>query len=289
MRLHPRLSTAFFIWWQFIAGSARARHRPRRSRPWRYQRSAEPGASGCAASLPRVLPTPVRELDLELDAFEGPFDLLLTLLLKEELEPRDIDIAAIVLAFVERLAARDELDLEACGEFLVLVSALLELKARALFPDEAAELEELEPEEAAEELARRLAEYRRMKEAAAWLLGAARRRARPLLPARAGAARAPAGADARAPGAGLSSQRPCARSRRRLPRSRSRTWRCASRRSRSSSSASARCSRTRRVFDFDSEVDGLSRVEQAVALPRAARAAQGRRDRARARRPRSPR
>ena len=111
----------------------------------------------------------VRELELDLDAFEGPFDLLLTLLLKEELEPADVDMAAIVIAFVERLAERDELDLEACGEFLVLIAALLELKARALFPDEEAELAELEPEEAAEELARRLAEYRRMKEAAAWL------------------------------------------------------------------------------------------------------------------------
>jgi len=111
----------------------------------------------------------VRELELDLDAFEGPFDLLLTLVLREELEPADVDMAAIVVAFVERLAARDELDLEACGEFLVLISALLELKARALFPDEEAELADLEPEEAAEELARRLAEYRRMKEAAAWL------------------------------------------------------------------------------------------------------------------------
>jgi segregation and condensation protein A len=117
-----------------------------------------------------VAPTPVRELELALDAFEGPFDLLLTLLLKEELEPREVDIAAIVLAFVEYATERGELDLEACGEFLVLVSALLELKARVLFPDEAAELAELEPEEAAEELARRLAEYRRMKEAAAWLV-----------------------------------------------------------------------------------------------------------------------
>jgi segregation and condensation protein A len=142
-----------------------------------------------------VLPLRLRDLELELDAFEGPFDLLLTLLLREELEPRDIDIAAIVLAFVEHMAERpssprpalaqagqspappspreneaSELDLDACGEFLVLVSALLELKARALFPDEEAELGELEPEEAAEELARRLAEYRRMKEAAAWLL-----------------------------------------------------------------------------------------------------------------------
>ncbi|MBA2383146.1 MAG: segregation/condensation protein A, partial [Actinobacteria bacterium] len=115
----------------------------------------------------------VRELELDLDAFEGPFDLLLTLLLREELEPADVDMAAIVIAFVERLAQKQaqgrELDLELCGEFLVLIAALLELKARALFPDEEAELAELEPEEAAEELARRLAEYRRMKEAARWL------------------------------------------------------------------------------------------------------------------------
>jgi segregation and condensation protein A len=111
----------------------------------------------------------VRELELDLDAFEGPFDLLLTLVLRDELEPRDIDVADVVVTFVERLAEREQLDLDACGEFLVLVAALLELKARGLFPDEEAELAELEPEEAAEELARRLAEYRRMKEAAAWL------------------------------------------------------------------------------------------------------------------------
>jgi segregation and condensation protein A len=111
----------------------------------------------------------VRELELDLDAFEGPFDLLLTLVLKDELDLREVDVAGIVLAFLERLADREELDLEACGEFLVLIASLLELKARGLFPDEAAELAELEPEAAAEELARRLAEYRRMKEAAAWL------------------------------------------------------------------------------------------------------------------------
>ena len=111
----------------------------------------------------------VRQLELDLDAFEGPFDLLLTLVLKEELDLAEVDVAGIVIAFCERLAERGELDLEACGEFLVLVAALLELKARGLFPDEEAELLELEPEEAAEELARRLAEYRRAKEAAAWL------------------------------------------------------------------------------------------------------------------------
>jgi segregation and condensation protein A len=115
------------------------------------------------------VPSAVRDLELDLDAFEGPFDLLLTLILKDQLQPAEVDIASIVVAFVEHLTARDELDLDACGEFLVLIAALLEIKARHLFPEEGAELDELEPEEAAEELARRLAEYRRMKEAASWL------------------------------------------------------------------------------------------------------------------------
>ena len=125
--------------------------------------SGDAGFAGAGAGIS------VRELELDLDAFEGPFDLLLALVLKEELDLRDVDLAGIVTAVLERLSERDELDLEACGEFLVLIAALLELKARGLFPDEAAELADLEPEEAAEELARRLAEYRRAKEAAGWL------------------------------------------------------------------------------------------------------------------------
>jgi segregation and condensation protein A len=111
----------------------------------------------------------VRELELDLDAFEGPFDLLLTLVLREELEPRDVDVADVVATFVERLSEREQLDLDACGEFLVLVGALLELKARELFPEEQVDLADLDPEEAAEELARRLEEFRRIKEAAGWL------------------------------------------------------------------------------------------------------------------------
>src|SRR5918999_1473452 len=110
----------------------------------------------------------VRELDLDLDAFEGPFDLLLTLVLREELELRDVEVAEIVGVFAERLLERELVDLEACGEFLVLVSSLLELKVRELFPDEV-DLEDLDPDEAAEELAERLAAYRRFKAAAGWL------------------------------------------------------------------------------------------------------------------------
>ena len=110
----------------------------------------------------------VRELELDLEAFEGPFDLLLTLVLKEELPLADVEIAEIVLAFLEQLGERGDFDLEACGEFLVLVASLLELKARELFPDEVG-LEELDPDEAAEELAERLAAYRRFRAAAGWL------------------------------------------------------------------------------------------------------------------------
>src|SRR5580765_4097213 len=156
-------------------GSSSAAARPAKGQSAGGARSASPrgrrwqsraAASGSAVTVPPVV---VRELELDLDAFEGPFDLLLTLVMKEELDLAEVDVAGIVLTFVERLAERGELDLEACGEFLVLVAALLELKARGLFPDEEAELSELEREEAAEELARRLAEYRRAKEAAAWL------------------------------------------------------------------------------------------------------------------------
>jgi segregation and condensation protein A len=111
----------------------------------------------------------VRELDLDLDAFEGPFDLLLTLVLRDELELADVEVAGVVLAFVERLAERTSTDLEACGEFLVLIAALLELKARGLFPEEDLAFDDLDPEEAAGELAERLALYRRFKAAAGWL------------------------------------------------------------------------------------------------------------------------
>jgi segregation and condensation protein A len=207
----------------------------------------------------------VRDLELDLDAFEGPFDLLLTLVLKDQLRPAEIDVAAIVVTFVEGLAERGELDLDGCGEFLVLVAALLELKARHLFPEEGAELADLEPEEAAEELARRLAEYRRMKEAAAWLgerlsdeggrffrLAPAPLRpepARELAPQQPAAlVAALRGLAVEPPKVSLSHMAlrfpPVSQF---LERFRA-------------------VLRRRRAFDFDGEVDGLSRVEQAVAF-----------------------
>jgi len=107
----------------------------------------------------------VAELPLDLDAFEGPFDLLLTLVLKEELELADVEIVEIVLTFL----SREGNDLEVSGEFLVLVASLLELKARNLFPEEeGVPFEDLDPDDAAGELAERLAQYRRFRVAAGW-------------------------------------------------------------------------------------------------------------------------
>ena len=116
--------------------------------------------------------TAVRDLDLELEAFEGPLDLLLTLVLKEELALSDVQVADVVVTFVEQRAGSGltQTDLELCGEFLVLVAALLELKGRLLLSeDDELDIDELDADEAAAELAERLAEYRRVKAGAAWL------------------------------------------------------------------------------------------------------------------------
>jgi len=111
---------------------------------------------------------PVRSLDLDLQVFQGPFDLLLTLVLNEEIDLLEVDLADVVLAYVEHLEQTGELDLEATTEFLVLIAALLELKSRLMLPAEE-EDEGLEPGEAAEELLARMLEYRRYRTAAEFL------------------------------------------------------------------------------------------------------------------------
>jgi segregation and condensation protein A len=109
---------------------------------------------------------PLAYLDLDLQVFQGPFDLLLTLVLKEEIDLLEVDLAEVVLAYVEHLERAGELDLEATTEFLVLIAALLELKSRLMLPVEEEEALDLEPEEAADELLARMLEYRRYKAAA---------------------------------------------------------------------------------------------------------------------------
>ena len=108
----------------------------------------------------------VADLELDLDVFAGPFDLLLTLVLREELDLLEVDLADVVLTYLDHLEMRGALDLEAATEFLVLIAALLELKSRLMLPREEMEGLELEPAEAAEELLARMLDYRRFKAAA---------------------------------------------------------------------------------------------------------------------------
>jgi segregation and condensation protein A len=109
------------------------------------------------------------ELELDLDVFSGPFDLLLTLVLREEVDLLEVDLADVVLAYLDHLEARGDLDLEVATAFLVLIAALLELKSRLMLPrEDEAELE-LEAGEAAEELLARMLENHRYRGAAAYL------------------------------------------------------------------------------------------------------------------------
>ena len=108
------------------------------------------------------------ELELDLDVFAGPFDLLLAVVLREEVNLLELDLAELVLVYLEHLEETGELDLEAATEFLVLIASLLELKSRLLLP-QAPDEPDLAPEEAADELLARMLEYRRYRDAAAHL------------------------------------------------------------------------------------------------------------------------
>ncbi len=107
-------------------------------------------------------------LDLELEVFQGPFDLLLTLVLREEIDLLEVELAEVVLSYIDHLDRSGDLDLEAATEFLVLIAALLELKSRLMLPGGDEELD-WQPEEAAEELLARMLEYARYRNAAGFL------------------------------------------------------------------------------------------------------------------------
>jgi segregation and condensation protein A len=108
----------------------------------------------------------VSQLDLDLDVFAGPFDLLLAVVLRRDIDLLEVDLAEIVLAYLEHLERAGELDLDSATEFLVLIAALLELKSRLMLPDADDDELDLGPEEAAEELLARLLEYTRYRGAA---------------------------------------------------------------------------------------------------------------------------
>jgi segregation and condensation protein A len=99
----------------------------------------------------------------------GAVDLRGTRILNQDGDLLEVNLAEIVLSYIERLEARGELDLEAATEFLILIAALLELKSRLMLPSEDGEGLDLDPQEAAEELVARLLEYKRFRAASEWM------------------------------------------------------------------------------------------------------------------------
>jgi segregation and condensation protein A len=115
--------------------------------------------------LPRDLYIPPQALEVFLEAFEGPLDLLLYLIRRRNLAILDIPIAEITRQYVQYIALMQELQLELAGEYLVMAATLAEIKSRMLLPRSADEGDEA-GEDPRAELVRRLQEYERFKSAA---------------------------------------------------------------------------------------------------------------------------
>src|SRR5262249_37370988 len=146
-----------------------AHPRRRAARPRRRQRGGARGrrghdgggAKGGGARM-TVAATPT----VRLDVFEGPLDLLLHLIKKNEVSITDIPIAAITDQYLAMLeAGRDSLNLDGAGEYLVMAATLTFIKSRMLLPQPADAADDLEEDPRAE-LVQRLLEYQRYREVA---------------------------------------------------------------------------------------------------------------------------
>lgn len=115
-------------------------------------------------TLPQDLYIPPYALQVFLEAFEGPLDLLLYLIRRQNIDILDIPIAEITRQYVQYIELMKEMQLELAGEYLVMAAMLAEIKSRMLLPRPEAEDEEEDDPRA--ELVRRLQEYERFKKAA---------------------------------------------------------------------------------------------------------------------------
>jgi segregation and condensation protein A len=111
------------------------------------------------------------EYKVQFEVFEGPLDLLLYLVKKEEVDIYEVNLTKIATQFIEYIELMRQLDLEVAGEFLVMASTLMYIKSRELLPvDQQVEAEGDEDEEDPRwELIRQLVEYKKFKDAAAQL------------------------------------------------------------------------------------------------------------------------
>ena len=124
------------------------------------------------SQLPRDLYIPPQALEVFLEAFEGPLDLLLYLIRRQNLDILDIPLAEITRQYMQYIELMQDLQLELAGEYLVMAATLAEIKSRMLLPRPPSVGEEGEDPRA--ELVRRLQEYERFKRAAQELDGLTR-------------------------------------------------------------------------------------------------------------------
>jgi segregation and condensation protein A len=115
-------------------------------------------------TLPKDLYIPPHALEVFLEAFEGPLDLLLYLIRKENLDITDIPVADITRQYIEYIELMQEIQLELAAEYLVMSAMLAEIKSRMLLPRPPSTEEDEDDPRA--ELVRRLQEYERYKQAA---------------------------------------------------------------------------------------------------------------------------
>jgi segregation and condensation protein A len=115
-------------------------------------------------TLPQDLYIPPYALEVFLEAFEGPLDLLLYLIRRQNLDILDIPVAEITRQYVEYIEMMKELNLELAGEYLLMAAMLAEIKSRMLLPRSTDDEEDEDDPRA--ELVRRLQEYERYKKAA---------------------------------------------------------------------------------------------------------------------------
>jgi segregation and condensation protein A len=114
----------------------------------------------------------VPEYKVQFEVFEGPLDLLLYLIKKEEVDIYAVNLTKLATQFIEYVELMRQFDLEVAGEFLVMASTLMYIKSRELLPVEqqaVVEGEEDEGEDPRWELIRQLVEYKKFKDAAAQL------------------------------------------------------------------------------------------------------------------------
>ncbi len=143
-------------------GAERAGAQPSEAEPSGAEPAGFPGGDGEGAARARQTVT------IKLARFEGPLDLLLHLIKRDEIDIYDIPIAHITQQYLAYLDLMRALDLEVAGEFLVMAATLMRIKAKMLLPLPAPGEEE-EEGDPREELVQRLLEYRQFKEAAGTL------------------------------------------------------------------------------------------------------------------------